>query len=113
LDNDTSIFLYRSVHELLINVLKYARAHNVKVSFERSNDQALISVVDDGVGFTPSKSYASKNPGSKGIGLFSIRERLSQLGGKFAIVSKLNHGTRVSLMLPLNKNKKTRHVRTL
>ena len=112
LDNDTSIFLYRSVHELLINVLKYAKAHNVNVSFERSNDHALISVADDGVGFAPSKGYASKNPGSKGIGLFSIKERLSQLGGKCTIVSKLNHGTRVSLMLPLNKNKKTRHVRT-
>jgi PAS domain S-box-containing protein len=112
LDNDTSIFLYRSVHELLINVLKYAKAHNVNVSFERSNDHALISVVDDGVGFAPSKGYAFKNPGSKGIGLFSIRERLNQLGGKFAIVSKLNHGTRVSLMLPLNKNKKTRLERT-
>ena len=104
LDNDTSIFLYRSVNELLINILKHAKARNAKVSFERNNNQVLISVEDDGVGFTPSRRYASKNAGSKGLGLFSIKERLNQLGGKFKIISKPGHGTRASLMLPL-KNK--------
>jgi signal transduction histidine kinase len=69
-------------------------------------------VVDDGVGFTPLKGYASNKTGSKGMGLFSIKERLNQLGGKCTIVSKLNHGTRVSLMLPLNKHKNARQIRT-
>jgi len=110
LDNDMSIFLYRSVHELLINVLKHAKARKVKVTFKRNNNKVLISVEDDGVGFTASRRYAFKNA-SKGLGLFSIKERLGQLGGSFKIISKPGHGTRASLILPIKNNKRRKVVK--
>jgi PAS domain S-box-containing protein len=105
LDTDVSIFLYRSVNELLTNVFKHAKARSAKVSFERNADHALISVEDDGVGIAASKKHDVKNNAGKGLGLFSIKERLEQLGGSFKIATHRDHGTRVFLTAPLHHKK--------
>jgi PAS domain S-box-containing protein len=104
LNNNISIILFRSVHELLINIVKHAKARKVKLSVERNNNKVRISVEDDGVGFTASRRYSSKNVGKR-FGLFSIEERLAQLGGNFKIVSRRGHGTRASLIVPLKGQK--------
>jgi len=106
LNNNISIILFRSVHELFSNIVKHAKARKVKLSVERNNNKVRISVEDDGVGFAPSRIYSSKNVG-KGFGLFSIEERLAQLGGNFIIVSKPGHGTRASLIVPLKDQKES------
>ncbi len=43
--------LYRSVRELLTNVIKHARASQVDVIIEVENDLLNITVQDNGVGF--------------------------------------------------------------
>jgi signal transduction histidine kinase len=37
----------------------------------------------------------------QGFGLFSIRERLTHVGGTFAVESTLGRGTKVTLVAPL------------
>lgn len=100
LNNHMAIILFRSVKELLINIVKHAKARNVKVSFKRNNNKVLISVEDDGVGFTASSRYSTEML-CRGFGLFSIEERLGQLGGNFEIESMPDHETRASLIVPL------------
>jgi len=100
LDDDTRTVLFRDVRELLTNVVKHAQAKKVKVSIRKDRSRIHVIVEDDGRGFDPEKvaATAAKN----GVfGLFSIRERLKQLGGNIEIESGSGHGTRVTLLAPL------------
>ena len=100
LDENIRVLLFRDVRELLINVVKHAQAHKVKVSVRKVGGNVHVSVEDDGVGFDFAEvsSIASK---TGGFGLFSIRERLEQLEGYLEVESKPGHGTRVTLIAPL------------
>ncbi|PKL50078.1 MAG: hypothetical protein CVV39_02100 [Planctomycetes bacterium HGW-Planctomycetes-1] len=101
LDDDVRALLYRAVRELLVNIVKHAQAKNVKVSVSRDNDKVRIEVTDDGVGFIPSPQLNKTG----GFGLFSIRERLSYLGGSIEIKSKPGQGTHVRLIAPIKRGK--------
>jgi len=69
---------------------------------ERHEGNLRITVVDDGVGFDTSRiSPGSKR--NKGFGLFSIRERLHQIGGHIDIESEQGQGTQVTLTAPLKQ----------
>jgi len=100
LDGDVCAILYRAVRELLINVVKHAHAQCVKVSICKSNDNIRINVIDDGVGFKPPAEGFGLGK-TTGFGLFSIRERLSYLGGSVEIESKPGEGTRITLVAPI------------
>jgi len=100
LDGDVCAILYRAVRELLINVVKHAQAQHVKVSLCKDNNNVRINVIDDGVGFKPpTEGFGSGK--TAGFGLFSIRERLSYLGGSVEIESKPGEGTQVTLAAPI------------
>ena len=55
LDDDVSFFLFKSVRELLFNVIKHARADKIRVLVRREKNGIRISIEDDGVGFDFSK----------------------------------------------------------
>jgi len=104
LDDDVCALLYRAVRELLVNVIKHANARNVKVSVCKEKNNICINVIDDGAGFISGvENFTSNRVG--GFGLFSIRERLSYLGGSIEIDSKPSHGTRVTLVSPIKRKK--------
>jgi len=102
LDDDICALLFRNVRELLVNVVKHAHAHKVKVSIWKVNSEVHVSVEDDGVGFNPAgpASVATK---TGGFGLFSIRERLEQVGGRLQIESAPGSGTKITVTAPLKQ----------
>jgi signal transduction histidine kinase len=100
LDDDLRTILFRSVRELLTNVIKHAKADRVSVLLESSAGGFKIAVKDDGVGFDVRKeSRASRRKG--GFGLFSIEERMTNLGGSLEIVSEPGKGCEVIMSVPL------------
>jgi len=102
LDDDISSLLFRAVRELLINIVKHARADEVRVSIRKQDEQIKISVEDNGVGFDASQiKPVSKQ--ARGFGLFSIRERLGYQEGKLDIESAIGRGTSVTITAPLTK----------
>jgi PAS domain S-box-containing protein len=103
LSEDISGFLFRSVRELLVNVVKHGKAQNIKVSLKWEEDRIRICVDDDGVGFKLSDTSISKGK-KAGYGLFSIKEHLSHIGGYIDIKSQPNHGTQVVLVAPSKGN---------
>jgi signal transduction histidine kinase len=104
LDDEMRVFLFRDVRELLMNVVKHAQAKKVKVSIRRVADQIQVSVEDDGWGFDPDK--VSETAVKKGaFGLFSIRQRLEQLGGLLEIKSAPGQGANVTITAPLKREK--------
>ena len=100
LDGDIRALLFRNVRELLVNVIKHADAHKVKVSFRRVNEHIHIDVEDDGKGFDSIKAISTGIEDTK-FGLFSIRQRLEQLGGQFEIDSEEKRGSKIMMTAPL------------
>ncbi len=82
LDLDVRANLFRSVQELLLNVVKHANAGKIVVSAARSGEEIRITVADDGVGFDPG-DVMEIGARMAGFGLFSIRERIASIGGRF------------------------------
>ena len=91
------VLLFRAVRELLINVAKHAGAKRTRVRLERGERDIRITVEDDGQAFDP------RFVGSRGLGLSTIRERLSHLGGEMSITSSAGAGTSVTLVAPLER----------
>jgi PAS domain S-box-containing protein len=112
LSDDLSFLLFKSVRELLFNVIKHARADRVKVSVRREKNSIRISIQDDGVGFDFSKVKFSVNDLS-GFGLFSIRERMEHCGGNFDVESKPDQGTRITLSMPSKQEEGDRSAKAL
>lgn len=83
---------YRIVLEALANVGRHARARQCRILIG-VEDQVNIEVTDDGIGL-PVGHQA-------GVGITSMRDRVSELGGSFAIESSPEGGTRVLATLPL------------
>jgi two-component system NarL family sensor kinase len=91
--------LLAAARELLTNVTKYARAHQVDVRCVERNGWTVLSVSDDGVGFDPSSVSGSLTSGH--IGLASQRTRIESAGGDLMIESRLHEGTTVTVRLPI------------
>ena len=100
LSEDVRSLLFRNVRELLTNVVKHANASAVIVRLERVGKTIRVSVEDDGKGMD-SEAATSKVRRESGFGLFSIQERMSDLGGSLEIVSKPGCGCTVVLTAPL------------
>ncbi|MGA2678067.1 MAG: PAS domain S-box protein [Sedimentisphaerales bacterium] len=107
LDEDTKVVLFKAVRELLINIVRHARAKTVKLGIVKQNNEVEVTVEDDGVGFDVSKlGLPSGKKG--GFGLFNIRERLEYIGGQLEIESSPAKGTRVVMTAPVKKSEQER-----
>jgi two-component system sensor histidine kinase UhpB len=100
LEQDLKIVLYRSIRELLLNVVKHSGCRHVVVAVERDDHAIGITVRDDGKGFD---TEAIGSGADSGFGLFSIRERLKSYGGSMQIESQEGMGTAVSIRLPVGE----------
>jgi signal transduction histidine kinase len=99
LDSNARTLLFRNVRELLVNVVKHARANKVSVRIADRNFCVRIIVEDDGIGFDPrAVIHAERKTG--GFGLFSIEELMADLGGNLKIVSEPGKGCTAILSAP-------------
>jgi PAS domain S-box-containing protein len=104
LTDNVKVLLYRSVRELMINIVKHSGAKNVKVTLAMNENNIQVDVEDDGVGFDVS-NMDLKSGKLKGFGLFNIYERLIQAGGQIDFQSPRTGGIKVVLQLPLSEKK--------
>lgn len=100
LGEPASVLVFRVLRELLTNVVKHAKASQVDITINRDGDHLAVQVTDDGQGFDPG-AVATQAGRAAGYGLFSIRERLSHLGGYLEILSAVGQGTTVTIVVPL------------
>ena len=103
LDDDVKTFLYQAVRELFINIAKHAQTKNASLSIKKDNSNIRICVKDNGVGFAHPTKH-SPDAKIEGFGLFRITERLEQLGGQLEIESQPNHGTNITLVVPVSNS---------
>jgi PAS domain S-box-containing protein len=93
---DTALCLLRIVQEGLSNVITHSRASKVEVRLKGNHEAISLVLCDNGVGFELSKNY-----GSNGIGIQSMKERARMLGGTFDIQSRPMQGTQIAVNVPL------------
>lgn len=101
LPENTKVLLFKTVRELLVNSVKHSQASYVRIDLDYSDTTLYIIIHDDGVGMTD-VSVDRSSVSERGFGLMSINERITYLGGEFKIVSQPNHGTIVTLQIPLD-----------
>lgn len=99
LAQNTQVFLFTAVRELLVNAAKHAHPTRVVVTVVRAGPSVVIAVADDGVGFQVPVGEAL-SARSAGFGLFSIGERLKDLGGSVLVESTPGAGATVTLHAP-------------
>ena len=95
-----SILLYRSIQEVITNAIKYANASLITLDLTRTAHGIDIIVTDNGIGFDTAVLHSGHHSGS-GFGLFTVRERIRNIRGKYTITSKINTGTTVNFFIPL------------
>ena len=103
LSQDIEIVLFRSMRELLVNIIKHAKARKVKITIRVNKDNLRIRVADDGVGFSQ-EDKATKAYKNNQFGLFNITERIRHLGGRLEMDSQRGKGTMVTLVAPLKSS---------
>jgi PAS domain S-box-containing protein len=100
---EIQVFLYRAIKELVINVIKHARACRIEIAAALNNDSITVSVKDDGVGMEWNGKGQMKSKGG-GYGLLNLRQRIAYMGGSFEVTSTSGQGTRVSFSIPIELN---------
>ena len=87
--------LYRVGQEALNNAVKHSRATSLQLSLVASGSEVVLQIADNGRGFDQRGSF----PGH--LGLRSMRERLTAVGGALEIQSAPGEGTQVQARVPL------------
>ena len=94
-------FLFRVVRELLFNVVKHAKVERARVEATTTSGGIKIIVQDSGTGYIPSN--VTQQQKDAGFGLFSIRERVTYMGGRMEVHSAPAQGTRTMIQVPLHR----------
>jgi len=87
--------VYRIVQESLNNVLKHARASEVRIVVAFGPDNLRIGISDNGMGFDVMQQ------GGDGAGLKNMKKRIALIGGSLNIASEAGAGTRLDLIVPV------------
>jgi signal transduction histidine kinase len=97
--NSVKINLFRIIQESLQNINKYAKADSITIELKRQEDDLLLVITDNGVGFN-SKTKR------KGIGIQNMFSRTKECNGLFNIKSKKGEGTVITVTLPIEQKQK-------
>ncbi|UCC86050.1 MAG: sensor histidine kinase [Anaerolineales bacterium] len=108
--------LFRVAQEALNNVVKHAQTDQAEVTLDMRGEVVSLLVEDRGLGFDPSTTFArpsgsgtgraafdAMDSGASHLGLISMRERVTALGGTLEIESQPQGGTRIKVKVPLAK----------
>jgi signal transduction histidine kinase len=87
--------LYLALKEALHNVVRHARASEVRLRLEQEEHELRLAVEDDGCGLPPEGTRIA------GHGLDNMGKRVRDLGGEFSATSSNGAGTCIEIKLPL------------
>jgi len=91
--------VFRGAQELLTNVMRHAQASKASMRLTAAEGQMVLTVGDDGRGFTPDQWKQGRS-----LGLRGLQERVQLVGGSVSIVSSPGAGTEVTLSLPMKSD---------
>ena len=92
------VILYRIAQEGLTNVVRHAEATEVRVALTAVEDGLMMTIDDNGRGFSP--YHLTAEPGRRHIGLIGMRERAAIAGGSLDVYSAPGEGTTLLVHVP-------------
>jgi signal transduction histidine kinase/streptogramin lyase len=95
--------VYRVTQEALANVARHSRASRVDVSLVYQGAVLALSIKDDGCGFDVQRK-------GQGLGLRSIRERISSVRGSVQLQSAPGRGTTLIVQVPIRSEERGDYV---
>lgn len=99
------IKVYNIVQELVNNILKHSDASTAFIGLTEQEGKLRIQINDNGKGFDKTKITVKD-----GLGINQIDARIQMMKGKFDIDSKMNHGTKIDIELPIYEVSETKAV---
>ena len=96
------IVLFRIYQEALNNILRHAHANRVKVRFQMIEEQAILEVQDDGVGFLLPRRWV-KLARQGHLGLVGAMERADEVGGSLEVTTAAGQGTLIRAIVPIKE----------
>jgi signal transduction histidine kinase len=92
--------LYRIAQEALSNVVKHAGATRARLRLATDGRTTVLSIADDGAGFTASIERTGEHAVQMGgLGLLTMRERATAIGGMIRIDSSAAEGTTIEVVM--------------
>jgi PAS domain S-box-containing protein len=94
LPEEKRLALFRIFQEGLVNITKHAQASKVHIRLAKEQDQLVMEIWDNGVGFEAPKDWLDLARQGH-LGLVGMRERAEAVGAVLEVVSKGGEGSRV------------------
>ena len=92
--------MFRCIQEAVTNTIKYAEASLIILNLTKEKETVSVVITDNGKGFDTKKLNSNVNSGS-GFGLFAVKERIRNMNGTLEIISEINIGTKIKIIVPL------------
>lgn len=90
--------IFRVYQEALTNIMRYAKAHKVSASLNIVNGDVVVTISDDGQGFSPEALQRKPT-----FGILGMKERVASLNGNFELESAPGRGTKVTFSIPYHE----------
>lgn len=101
LSQNQKISLFRIIQEAVNNAVKHANNSEIFVCIGMDEQILYVEVYDHGIGF----DYSGLNTTNKlSNGLNNMKERASLIHATFELETKINKGTKITILLNLNQN---------
>jgi signal transduction histidine kinase len=100
LPRDVETAIFRLVQECLTNIHRHSGSTTATIHLRHEENGVVVRVRDSGKGIPTEKLDEMKLPGTAGVGLTGMRERVRQLGGTLTIHSN-HHGTKIAARIPI------------
>lgn len=94
LQKDLQLNLFRILQEQLRNIYNYAHANNLSIEVAINENQLMLIITDDGIGFDPKTVR-------KGIGLANIQRRVEMFAGTFNMNASPGKGCKLEISIPM------------
>ncbi len=94
MNRDAELAIFRIAQEALTNIGKYSKATRVSVQLEKIDDDIVLKITDNGVGFDPNHHVPGRH------GLAGMRFRMERHDGSLSVVSALQQGVTIVAKMP-------------
>ena len=91
----TKTIVLRITQEFIQNSIKHAKCSLITIDLRSENNSIQLSLYDNGIGFDVTQTKGN------GIGLTNMKKRTELIQGTFALESRPNHGTQLTVILPV------------
>ena len=99
-----SLSIFRVLQEALQNAMKHSGSQRFEVSLNHKSNEIHLTVHDSGSGFDADQAMKGR-----GLGLTSMKERVTLVGGELSIQSQPKKGTTINVRVPLRSRMKPAH----